>query len=142
MADACVLDTHAWPLCVGEPGRLPRRARRVVGRASTRHVPATCIWEVALLHQHGRFQLADADADIEVWLRQALADPVRIAPLTPEVAVVAARLEDEGFHRDPSDRLIYATARVLDLPLVTRDTRIHAFEYQLPRRTRRLAVWD
>jgi PIN domain nuclease of toxin-antitoxin system len=41
----------------------------------------------------------------------------------PEVALSAAYLPGD-FHRDPADRLLIATARELDVPLVTRDRRI------------------
>ena len=142
MSNACVLDTHAWTYMVAAPTRRGARARRVVKHADARVIPAICLWELALLHQQGRFTFPSSRDSITSWLSTASADPQTVAPLSSEVAIAAAALADEGFHRDPADRLIYATARVLDLPLVTRDTGIHAFEDQLPRRTRRLAVWD
>lgn len=140
--DACVLDTHAWTYAVAMPDRLGARGRRVVERSTTRFVPAICMWEMALLHVRKRLQFAASRESIADWLSTASADPQVVAPLTADVAIAAARLEDEGFHRDPADRLIYATARVLDVPLVTRDADIHAFEATLPRRARRLAIWD
>jgi len=33
-----------------------------------------------------------------------------------------------AFAGNPADRLIYATARAADAPLVTRDERMHAFD--------------
>jgi PIN domain nuclease of toxin-antitoxin system len=57
------------------------------------------------------------------WIRQALAAPLRLAPISPEVAVESTRLS-EPFHRDPVDRLLTATARVDGLTLMTRDQRI------------------
>lgn len=45
------------------------------------------------------------------------------APLTHEIAVEAYRLPDP-FHRDPADRLLVATARVMDLALMTTHDRI------------------
>lgn len=101
-----------------------------------------CMWEMALLHARGRVAFHEPDLRIEDWLRTATADPFRVVALTPAIAVAAAALEHEGFHRDPADRLVYATARVLDLPLITRDQAIHRFEAGLPKRARRLAVWD
>jgi PIN domain nuclease of toxin-antitoxin system len=41
----------------------------------------------------------------------------------PAVAAEVAALPD-SFHRDPADRIIVATARVLGAALVTRDRRI------------------
>lgn len=48
--------------------------------------------------------------------------------MPPEVAATCAELGTEGFHPDPADRMIYATARALDLPLVSAESAISAFE--------------
>jgi predicted nucleic acid-binding protein len=53
----------------------------------------------------------------------SLGPPLRLAPITPEVAVESTRLP-EPFHHDPVDRLLTATARVDGLTLMTRDRRI------------------
>lgn len=100
------------------------------------------MWELALLHQTGRWTLTDSADTLDGWMASATAQPQEVAPLTPDIVIAAAALGDEGFHRDPADRLIYATARVMDAPLITRDAGIHQFEAGLPRKARRLAVWD
>jgi PIN domain nuclease of toxin-antitoxin system len=46
-------------------------------------------------------------------------------PLTPEVSVESVQLT--GFHGDPADRILVATARLEDLTLATRDRRILAW---------------
>ena len=43
--------------------------------------------------------------------------------LTPEVAIESTSLPG-SFHRDPSDQIIVATARVHECPLVTSDDKI------------------
>lgn len=66
------------------------------------------------------------------WVRQALAqDRVEAVPLTAEIAIDAALLEREGFHGDPADRIIYATARATSSQLVTRDSQIRRFDSRL-----------
>jgi antitoxin (DNA-binding transcriptional repressor) of toxin-antitoxin stability system len=50
-------------------------------------------------------------------------DELRLAPLSAAIAAETAALP-AAFHRDPPDRLIVASCRVLDLPLLTRDARI------------------
>ena len=45
----------------------------------------------------------------------------REAPLTHEIALVARQLP---LHQDPADRILAATAEVLDLTLVTADERL------------------
>lgn len=58
-----------------------------------------------------------------MWIDDALADDrVELLPLTARVAVSSARLSWD--HRDPADRLIVATARAHDAPLVTADDAI------------------
>lgn len=141
MRDACVLDTHAWIALMQDRESLPRRARRFIQQGATLHVPDTCLREVALLWGSGRIGAFAADMSPERWMRAALASPCALAPISPDIAVCSVALGVEGFHRDPSDRIIYATARVMGLPLITRDEKIHQFEKGLPRKAKRLAVW-
>lgn len=48
---------------------------------------------------------------------------VTLVDACPAVAKELPRLP-KAFHRDPADRLIVATARALDVPVLTRDTAI------------------
>ncbi|MDQ2860017.1 MAG: PIN domain-containing protein [Pseudomonadota bacterium] len=47
----------------------------------------------------------------------------RAAPFTAEIAI-AASLLPEPLHSDPADRLLIATAREMNLPILTRDRKI------------------
>jgi len=69
------------------------------------------------------------DRDVGSWVRHALAEH-RVEPLAPsaDIAIAAGLLDANSFPGDPVDRLIYATARSLDAPLVTRDRAIRAFD--------------
>lgn len=81
------------------------------------------VWELAMLVETGRLRL---DRDVAKWVRDALSRPtIRIVDLTPEIAVPAARLA--GFHGDPADRLIAATALALNCVLVTKDRKLRAY---------------
>ncbi|HZD37798.1 MAG TPA: PIN domain-containing protein [Actinomycetes bacterium] len=63
-----------------------------------------------------------------VWVRDVFAaQQVELAPVTPQVAVGAAMLGAAGFHGDPADRYLYATALEHSVPLVTRDESIRSF---------------
>ena len=55
------------------------------------------------------------------WVAGATAS-FREAPLTHEIALVARELRIP--QQDPADRFLAATAKVLDLTLVTADTRL------------------
>jgi PIN domain nuclease of toxin-antitoxin system len=48
---------------------------------------------------------------------------VLLIPITPAIAIEAYSLPGE-FHKDPADRIIVATARVYDSPLMTIDRNI------------------
>lgn len=47
---------------------------------------------------------------------------LQLAELSPEIAVESTQLA--GLHRDPADRIIVATSRILGLPLITADRRL------------------
>jgi PIN domain nuclease of toxin-antitoxin system len=59
---------------------------------------------------------------VESFVRETIARVV-LRPETPEIAALAVRLP-ERFPRDPSDRLIAATAMIEGAALITADTRI------------------
>lgn len=118
-----VVDTHVWIWLV-EGLRLSAAARDCLERAHAIEVPAISPWETALLGQRGRITLSSEPA---AWLRHALAHPAcAVSPLTDRVAWASVTLPG-GFHGDPADRLIVATARELALPLLTRERKILAY---------------
>jgi PIN domain nuclease of toxin-antitoxin system len=79
------------------------------------------LWEVAMLVERRRLEFSIPLGD---WL-EAAAHPrsVRLQAITPGIASEVAALPG-AFHRDPADRVIVATCRVMKLPLLTRDRRI------------------
>ena len=79
------------------------------------------LWEVATLYSLGRIRLA---VPLREWLDKATAPPlVRRFGISPAIAAEVATLPD-SFHRDPADRILVATARVLGATLLTQDRRI------------------
>lgn len=68
-----------------------------------------------------------------MWIREAAAaGVVEVLPLDVEVVIALDGLP-VGFHGDPADRLIVATARAHGIPLATHDRRI--------RTSRVVALW-
>jgi PIN domain nuclease of toxin-antitoxin system len=119
-----LLDTHAllWWQSGGE--RLSRAAARTIDNATTIYVSPVSCWELATLHRLRRIEL---DRDPATWVRDLLLeDRLAVAPLTPEAAAWAGGL-GESFAGDPADRLLYATARDLRVPLITKDDRLRDF---------------
>lgn len=123
-----LLDTHTWLwLATGDAKRIAHRARREADRAADRGallVSVVSVFEITALAASGRIQLA---LPAEAWLRQTIdAGRIRIAEITMAIAVEAASISRLVLP-DPMDRLLVATARNLDVPIVTRDARILAY---------------
>jgi PIN domain nuclease of toxin-antitoxin system len=120
-----LLDTHVLIWWIEGGGRLSQRATGVL-EDKVKLVSPITFWELTVLVERGRIVV---DRDVGQWCRDVLvAGSVRIASLTPSAAISAARLQD--FHGDPADRFIYATARELNVPLVSKDEKIRAYAAQ------------
>ena len=89
-------------------------------------VSAISCWEVAKLCEYGRLELP---VGLSEWFQAALGYPgISLLDLTPEVAIESTSLPG-SFHRDPSDQIIVATARVRQCPLVTSDDKMTSYPY-------------
>lgn len=89
-------------------------------------VSAISCFEIALLVARGRIAL---DRDVDEWLRGLSAtERVSVVPMTCAIGRVAAGLDRDTFPGDTADRLVYATARSLGAPLVTKDRGIRSFD--------------
>jgi PIN domain nuclease of toxin-antitoxin system len=119
-----LLDTHVWLWLEAGSDELSAEARRAISGAlgaGLLHIAAISLWELALLASRGRIVLGKPT---NLWLGAALAEPAPIIePLSARVAVESYELP-AAFHRDPADRMIVATARVINAILMTRDRRI------------------
>ncbi len=119
-----LLDTHILIWWLNDASRLSPEQREVVDSASAGSpllVSDISLWEVATLYDLGRIRLA---VPLREWLDKAVAPPlVRRQGISPAIAVELAALPD-SFHRDPADRILVATARVLGGTLLTHDRRI------------------
>ena len=113
-----LLDTHIWLWTLSDPKRLGRRVlQQVKNEANELWLSPISAYEALTLHYKGRFEI---DENLTEWLARATAG-TREAPLTHEIALVARQLP---LHQDPADRILAATAEVLDLTLVTADERL------------------
>ncbi len=124
MNTAPLLDTHAWIWWIQADRRLGRTAIDSLDALPEDDRPLLAdisLWEVAMLVNLGRLDLG---RPLDAWLSLA-AHPrsVRLIPITPAIAADVARLP-ETFQRDPADRLIVASCRVLACSLLTHDRAI------------------
>lgn len=126
-----LLDTCAviW-LANGDPLASSATAAIIhAGSAGGIFISPVSAWEVGLLSQPraGRNLAVKFTPDPKTWFTRVMAGPgIRVASLTPEIAIDASFLPGE-LHGDPGDRLIVTTARHLGVPIVTRDRRIIAY---------------
>ena len=117
-----ILDTHMWIWWVNDSPRLTEQYRQWIRdyQASGLGVSVISCWEVAKLVEKNRLVLS---IPVEEWLQRALAYPgVELLNLTVPIVVQSTQLT--GFHNDPADQIIVATAKVYDCSLLTADSKI------------------
>lgn len=119
-----VLDTHAVVWLRTDPARLPARARGVISRTDVLAIADITLWEIAMLARRGRI---DVTGSLERYLTD-LAGSYRVLPLTAAVAAAIGSLGDDFPTRDPADQIIFSTASVLGLPLVSADERLRSYD--------------
>lgn len=121
-----VIDTHSWFWWMETPERLSEAQRAAIQEQESSAdgligICATSLWEIAMLVQRDRIQMA---VDLADWFADALAYPrVGVINLTPAIAIASTEMPSD-FPRDPADRIITATAIVHNCPLVTSDDAI------------------
>jgi PIN domain nuclease of toxin-antitoxin system len=128
---ALLLDTHVVHWWSAEPDRISRSARSALKRADDLLIAAISWYELAWLAERGRIAI---DVPIRSWLED-LGTHLRTVGITPAIADSAAGLPT-SFPRDPTDRIIYATAIEHGVKLVTKDRAIADHD-----RPRSLVVW-
>jgi PIN domain nuclease of toxin-antitoxin system len=133
-ASSVVLDTHVVLWWQAQSSQLSTKARRRIEQATSRLVSPVTFWELAMLIEKGRVRL---DRPTSAWVNDFLAtDRVAVWELTATMAVAAGELE--GFHGDPADRMIVASAIAADVPLLTKDAKIREWAKSTKRLT---AIW-
>jgi PIN domain nuclease of toxin-antitoxin system len=118
-----LLDSHVVVWLLLSPGKLSDRARGAILQAriageQIAFSPVT-LYEIANAARRGRLTLYTTIEEFVAAVQANLA----MTQLTPEIAICAAELP-QPFHGDPMDRIIAATAIVLDCNLITHDDRI------------------
>jgi PIN domain nuclease of toxin-antitoxin system len=115
-----LLDTATWANSVTIPAVLPLRVRRWLEAPVKKGLASVSLLECAILHRLGRLALAGTLGE---FYEVGLAEDIRLLELSPAVSVETNALPP-GFQGDPFDRAIVATARCLNLTLITADSAI------------------
>jgi PIN domain nuclease of toxin-antitoxin system len=122
-----LLDTHALIWFAEGVERLGCGARAQIAAAfasGEAAVSAISFWEVAMLARKRRLQFTEPT---HRWVKRlCTASQIHVEGLSWEIAVAGGELSDD-VHGDPIDRIIIATARHYDWPLMTADRAILAY---------------
>jgi PIN domain nuclease of toxin-antitoxin system len=123
-----VLDTHTLVWWVSGQSDLSKTAKTTIDKEIAKGevvVSSISAWEIAMLVDRGRLVLS---MEVGQWLATVTKiQGLRVVPIDTEIAVKSVELA--GFHKDPADRMIVATARRLSAGLVTRDEKIRAYRH-------------
>jgi len=89
--------------------------------SATMGVASISLWEIARKESLGNLKLSMPADD---WLKEIVSNSaLSVMRLSNQVAWESCHLPGE-FHRDPADRIIVATARIMKVILVTSDRRV------------------
>ena len=113
----------------GDP-RLSVPARGLVADAFARGelaVSAISIVEAVRLHEAKRIKLG---SDPNQWVMTQIRRGLSVVPVDARIAALAPQLPRDGFHADPGDQMIVATAILTGYPLVTGDQQTVAWAEQ------------
>ncbi len=119
-----LLDTHIIVWWFEQNPRLLPAQKKALASADPKSplvISDISLWEISTLTSLGRLRL---QLPLRDWLERAVAPPlVRRIGISPAIAAEVASLPD-SFHRDPADRVLVATSRILGGTLLTLDSRI------------------
>ena len=120
-----LLDTQCWLWMSLSPERLSVRARRLVeDQENVLYLSAASAWEIAIKHALGKLRLPEPPETFVPARIAALA--VQPLPIEHEHALRVARLPPH--HRDPFDRVLVAQAQIEDVPILTADAALAAYD--------------
>ena len=117
-----LLDTHVLIWLAFEPAKLSRAAREAIhesARTGGLGISAITLWEAAWLVTYRR---VDFTGTTDAFLEE-ISSRTAVFPITRQIALLANQLP-ATYPRDPSDRLIGATAMSEGIALITKDQMI------------------
>jgi PIN domain nuclease of toxin-antitoxin system len=120
-----LLDTHIWIWTQLEPWRISSDVTRALtDPQNDLWLSPISIWELIVHVEKKRISLKE---DVFSWIAKAKQElSLREAAFSCAIAQEVLLLPLN--HRDPADRFLVATAKVLDLTLVTADRRLYQLE--------------
>lgn len=113
-----LVDTHIWIWFRVGSSRLLKSEIELILRhqsSDSLFLSAISIWETAMFQKSGRIVINEP---IHQWVNRAI-NGFKVVPITTEIALESVALELN--HKDPADRFIIATSRVMGLQILSHD---------------------
>lgn len=127
MKSNLLLDTHVFLWLMNGDDSLSIDIQDIIQKTCTSNflfLSSISVWEIAMLQKKNRISLTQP---VHQWFDKVESFPfLKISPLSVSIAIESCFLPGD-FHGDPADRMIVATARILNIPLLTRDHKIIAY---------------
>jgi PIN domain nuclease of toxin-antitoxin system len=117
------LDTSAVLYWTLDPDQLTIAARQAIDGADRLVISSISVWEIGLKVKRGKLTIPLSIPEYVDRLDRL--DKLEIRPV--DVRTWLENLELKWEHRDPADRTVVATARLLGCPLIASDKRIASF---------------
>jgi PIN domain nuclease of toxin-antitoxin system len=119
-----LLDTHALLWSFIAPASLSQKVSKILAEeANVLWVSAVSAWEISTKVRRGR--LPEAEAFEGRFLEAIEEAGYSLLAIDAEAALRAGRFK--AAHRDPFDRMIAAQAVALDIPIISKDTKLDLF---------------
>ncbi len=119
-----LFDTHAWLWFVAGDIKIDPKIITLVEKSremNSLYLSSISLWETSMLIKKERVNVNQPTLS---WIKSAIkTSNIHLIHITPEIAYESTELPN-NFHGDPADRIIVATARVMDLIILTRDHKI------------------
>ena len=119
-----LLDTHVFVWLASDQRQLTPKVRELIRKhAGAVFLSSISALEIAILAKRNRLRLP---LPPEAFVERALAQhDIGEIPVTRDIACRSALLPD--IHNDPFDRIIIATAKVRNLLIVSKDSRLSSY---------------
>ncbi|MCP5005180.1 MAG: type II toxin-antitoxin system VapC family toxin [Planctomycetes bacterium] len=118
-----VLDTCALLWRAFEKEKLSNKAVHSILNASVITISSISIWEIGIKVKRKHLEIPISIESLVLRLKEI--DRVKITSIDENIWLESLRLKWN--HRDPADRVIVATAKLFNMPVVTNDKKMKKF---------------